>query len=649
VSRPSQPISPRAALTRTYLAIDARSLGLFRIGLAGLLLADLAGRARDVRDFYTNAGLLPNHTVLWRPQVERLFSMFLPASRGAEVWLMFALCAACYLALLVGWRTRVLQVVCFLLATSLHDRVLFVEGWGASALASLMLWTLFLPLGRRFSVDALRASLRARPDERPADLAPERLPPPDDRPAVSLACLGVLLQVAVILWCDRANQTGETWRAGTALHDLLWQARVVTVLGAWARVTLSAGTLAALTHAMRVVELVVPILVLAPVPRHWTRGLAIVALVGLHVGLALLVDLGGFAGAMIAFAPLLLTDAHWRGLARCVPRRGRRRSVYYDASCGVCFQIVRTLARLDVCGRLTWISNQDTSALPRDVPPDLLERTMLVVDPETDRRWTRSDAFAQLFAALPLGRLWAWPLLVPGLRAIALAAYDAFARNRTTISTSFGLAACGLPGAPPAPRAPAPAETPLAAWARARLPPLRELGAAFVLFALAADLLATEPWLPAALRWEHRPAWAAAAVSYPHVEQRWGFLAPDAPTRDSMVVIDAVTRAGRHVDPLNEAGLGAPTSPAADVPPRLPLDPRWSNYELRVAAMPPYHQALLEWVLRYPERTSRPDDAIVSFDAWVVEHASPRPGETEPTDVQRRRFIRWSQPTSPRP
>ena len=103
MSRPSQPISPRAALTRTYLTIDARSLGLFRVGLAALLLADLAGRARDVRDFYTNAGLVPNHTMLWRPQVERLFSVFLPASLSAEVWLTFALCAACYLALLVGW------------------------------------------------------------------------------------------------------------------------------------------------------------------------------------------------------------------------------------------------------------------------------------------------------------------------------------------------------------------------------------------------------------------------------------------------------------------------------------------------------------------------------------------------------------------
>ena len=68
--------SLRDAVIRTYLTIDGRSLGLFRIGLALLLLVDLARRFPHVRDFYTNVGLLPNHTVLWRPQVQRLFSIF---------------------------------------------------------------------------------------------------------------------------------------------------------------------------------------------------------------------------------------------------------------------------------------------------------------------------------------------------------------------------------------------------------------------------------------------------------------------------------------------------------------------------------------------------------------------------------------------
>jgi predicted DCC family thiol-disulfide oxidoreductase YuxK len=636
--------SLRDSLARTYLTIDGRSLGVFRVGLALLMLVDLVRRFPHVREFYTNAGLLPNHTVLWRPQVTRLFSVFFPVSLGQEVWITFAICAFCYVCLLVGWRTRVFQVVCFLLATSLHNRIVFVENWGSVAMGALMAWMIFLPLGRRFSVDALRASLRARRDETPADLVPERLPAPDERPFVSLACLAILLQLAAIYWFNFVHKSGETWKDGTAIHYVLWQERIVTTFGLWAREHAPFWVWKTLTHGTLVVESAAPFLLLAPVFRHWTRAVAILALSGLHVGIALLVNVGIFSAAMMAYFPLLLTDGHWQLFGRLVPTRGRRRTVYYDAGCGVCFQIVRVLARMDVHGRLTWISNQDLAALPKDVPADLLERTILVVDPERKRRWTRSDAFAQIFGALPLGRLWAWPLLVPGLRQLAGAAYDVFARNRTAISTTFGLAACGIPGAPPPRRAPEPTETPLHAWGRAQLPYLRELAVACLMFVFAADLSVSNAAMPQALRWEQRPSWLTAAVMYPHIFQSWSMFSPDAPPRDYMVVVDAVTREGRHVDPLNEVASRVATLPALDIPKRLGHDSFWCDYQLRIPNMPAYHQALLEWLLRYPERTGREGDTLVSFDVWLLEHASPKPGETTPTDVRRRSFLHWQQP-----
>ena len=637
----------RKELVRAYLTIDGRSLGLFRVGLALLMLVDLARRFPHVRDFYTNAGVLPNHTVLWRPQVNRLFSVFFPASLSHEVWILFALCGFCYLCLLVGWRTRLFQVLSFLAATSLHNRDVFTENWGSVAMGALMAWALFLPLDRRFSVDALR-SLRARRDEQPADLAPERLPPPDERPFVSLAILAVLLQLAVIYWFNFVHKSGATWHDGTAIHYVLWQERIITSIGLWAREHAPFALWAALTHGTLVVEGSAAFLLLSPVYRDWTRAAAILALGGLHVGIALLVNVGIFSAAMIAYYPLLLTEGHWRLFQRFVPTKGRKRTVYFDASCGVCFQVVRVLARLDVHRRLTWVSNQDLSLLPQGVSPELLEGTILVVD-ERDRRWTRSDAFAQIFAALPLGRLWAWPLLVPGLRALAGVGYDAFARNRTAISTSFGLAACGIPGAPPPRRAPEPTETPVGAWARAQLPYLRELAVAFVMLIFAADASVANVSVPPALRWESRPQWMVTAVMYPHIFQSWSMFSPDAPLRDYMVVVDAVTRDGRHVDPLNEVSSRVAALPVDDIPKRLGHDSFWCDYILRIPNMPVYHQAFIEWILRYPERTGREQDTLVSFEAWSLEHASPKPGETTPTDVQRHRFLQWQQPAPPPP
>jgi hypothetical protein len=165
-----------------------------------------------------------------------------------------------------------------------------------------------------------------------------------------------------------------------------------------------------------------------------------------------------------------------------------------------------------------------------------------------------------------------------------------------------------------------------------------------VMFVFAADLSVANLSIPESLRMERRPAWAAAAVAYPHIFQSWSMFSPDAPLRDYMLVVDAVTRDGRHVDPLNEAGSRVAALPVDDIPKRLGHDSFWCDYELRIPTMPAYHQALLEWLLRYPERTGRERDTIVAFDVWLLEHASPKPGETAPSDVRRRRIIQWREP-----
>ena len=122
-------------------------------------------------------GLIPNHTVLWRPPFPRIFSVFFMASLPEESALWFCIAFVCFFCFTIGYRTRLFHLLSFAMTTSLHNRILCAENWGGVAMAVLMVWTAFLPLGRRFSVDAIRASLRARPDETPG-----RWPPACRRP-----------------------------------------------------------------------------------------------------------------------------------------------------------------------------------------------------------------------------------------------------------------------------------------------------------------------------------------------------------------------------------------------------------------------------------------------------------------------------------
>jgi len=634
-----------------WLAADPRSLGLGRIGLGVALLCDLALRAPQLTLFYSNAGLLPNHTVLWQPTVPRLFSLFFMVSLPHEATLVFLACGFCFAALAVGYRTRLFQALSLVAAISLHNRIIFVEGEGSVALGALCLWTLFLPLGRRFSVDALRASLRERPDHVAADLDPARAPRAADAPVVSLAVAGLRLQFAGMLMLWFAHRSGAAWRDGTALHLLLHQDRAVTWLGLWAREHLSRSLLATVGRAIRIAPLAIGVLLLLPLlPGGRGRRLGLLVLLG-WVGLvAALVNLGNWAAALLAYGPFFLDRRDWDTLvARARRRDGARpatRLLFFDSDCGICFLTARVLRRMDRLGRLRLLANDDAAAFPPGFSVDagLLERTVLVVDPLSGRRWTRAAAFAEVARVLPGG----WPVALlmrlPVVRDVAGLVYDRVAFNRSRISAWFGLAACGVPARAPQAPAPAPPAPPAGGgswfcrawrWLREKRGPLRELLAALVLLALAGDAAAVNP------------PWAQTLVGYTGLFQRWTLWAPDPPRTDRFVFVDAQTADGRHVDPFNAAGSRRSDLPATAIPPRLAESALFAEYARQIPERAVYHQAFIEWVLRHPERTGDARDQIVAFDATAIDDDSPPPGEEVARNARARVFRHWAAAAPP--
>ncbi len=116
-------------------------------------------------------------------------------------------------------------------------------------------------------------------------------------------------------------------------------------------------------------------------------------------------------------------------------------------------------------------------------------------------------------------------------------------------------------------------------------------------------------------------------------------FASDAPLGDETVVVEAVTADGRHVDPYSEVASRYRYPGSGEIPVRLDNDSFFFNYSVRIPDQAAYHQAFLEWILAYPQRTHRPNDRIVSFDAICVENDSPPPGQTRPHNLRRRTFM----------
>jgi hypothetical protein len=670
------------AIRNIYFTFDPRSLGLGRIGLAWLLLYDLWRRVGGIPTWYTNEGLLPNHAVLWRPDGDYIFSFFLAASTRAEVAVLFVMVAMTYLCFLVGWRTRLFHVLSFICLVSVHSRGTFLENGGDVALNLLCAWTMFLPMGARFSVDAVLASLRAHEDHTVAGLG-ERTPwrARAARPVVSLAVLAVLLQISVIYYFNAVHKHGWTWREGKAIHYVLYQERMVTWFGVLVRRYMTLPLSMILTYATLIIEISAPLLVLNPVLRYRTRSIAILLFPALHLAFAAFLNLGQFSFNMMGYFPLLLAEADWNTINRWVaPPDNRARTVRFDPSSPLLSALARLLARLDAFDRLTF----------RALGPDESNDRWTVVDSVTNRRTNGVLAMAECIDALAFGRPLALLLRTGPGQKLGELLVRWVSRRDQAISEGYALkplapddtvsrtveravsaseddppdqpddhAKAALPVETPPPQAaapdvaPAPAPAAAAAvvvsriprydepdegppvqrWLRRRTTQVRELALAVFMLALASQVLLENKAVPQQLKWG-QPKWMQQIVGYPRLFQGWGMFSSDVPVGERMLYVDAVTFGGRHVDPFNEAGSRVANLPVERIPEHMEQDEFWCDYTNRIPDRQVYWRMLKEWIFAYHLRTMRREDRIISFEAKLLESDSPPPGEREPRNFR---------------
>lgn len=188
-----------------------------------------------------------------------------------------------------------------------------------------------------------------------------------------------------------------------------------------------------------------------------------------------------------------------------------------------------------------------------------------------------------------------------------------------------------------------PPPAPPAGWLGRSGPSVREGLVVWCMFLAATQVLVENPAVRRLAK-VTQPRFAQAWVSYLQLFQGWAMFAPDAPLGDMNVFVEAVTADGRKVDPFSEAAGPRYPAPGPRVPPRLDQSSFFCDYLTRIERRRSYHQALLEWLLAYPDRTGRDQDRIVSLRAFVVEDDSPPPGEREPRNVRVRPFLEWEAP-----
>jgi len=305
-----------AAFAAAYLSADRRVLGLFRICFGLVLSYDLLRRVPEAARLYSDEGVLSAHFLQRHPQASPQFSCLFACSSALQVKFVFALIGLVYVAYCLGLCTRLMQILAFVACTSLNSRNLFFEDGGTCTTILLAAWTLFLPLSERYSLDALlsdarRSSIRARVLARAAR----------QKPFVSLAVLAILLQAATIYYFNAAHKTGSTWRHGEAVHLVLWQHRVNTHFAFWFAHHEPSWFSPLATWLVIRVERLMPLLLLFPVLRTYTRGAAFVAALALHGGIALMMTLGPFSYSMMALLLLCVQGDVLDAVGQKLPRK----------------------------------------------------------------------------------------------------------------------------------------------------------------------------------------------------------------------------------------------------------------------------------------------------------------------------------------
>jgi hypothetical protein len=299
-------------LAREIFAIDLRSLAALRVAVATLLMVDLHLRARHLSALYTDQGILPRaFSGDSRGMLPSLHA--LGGSVGFEAAL-FALAAGSAAALLVGWHTRIFTFLSWLLLDSLQRRNFMVLGMGDDLMKVVLFWSLFLPLGARFSIDSRRAGSAS-----PGNVS-------------SPASAALLLQVAFVYFFSGWMKTGPEWTAdGSAIsyalgHDY-WARPLARVTGGFPEV------LRALTPLVLWFERLGPLFLFSPFANARLRIVFVLAFCFFMLGLGVHIDLGlipwASAVAMLPFLPGTVWDHLARALALApgvqppVPRRPR--------------------------------------------------------------------------------------------------------------------------------------------------------------------------------------------------------------------------------------------------------------------------------------------------------------------------------------
>lgn len=306
-------------------ALDLRSLALFRVAISLIIFLDAIQRSRSVFSHYANLGVWPVVEAIMTHDSHAFSLNFINGNTTFQL-IMFIVTMIASVSLMIGYKTRLSTCIVWGLVVSIHNRNILVLNTGDDLLRLLMFWSMFLPLGARYSVDnAINPS------------------PSSTNKYLNPSSAALVIQFVCFYWASYILKTGIEWEEGTALYYALSIDQYTTPFGYF--LLRFPNLLAALTQGYLLVELLLPFMLCSPFAHGLVRSAAVALMLVFHLGIGFSLELGMYTWAPVVGALALLPSYFWDRLvghfAFMVGMRHYSRGlvIYYDAD----IPVTRTL------------------------------------------------------------------------------------------------------------------------------------------------------------------------------------------------------------------------------------------------------------------------------------------------------------------
>jgi hypothetical protein len=360
---------------------DGEALSLFRILLGLLLLVNLYfNLVPYLIDFFSDMGI---YTRAVNAETHRLADWRSVLQFCEEPWqlcLFIAVFTISLVCFIFGYQTKLANWVVFICFYSIYYRGLIFTSGGDMLLRLFILWCLFLPLNRFWSVDA--ALNRA----------------PRDVPIPRALKAGVRAQILLLYFFGAVYKLiGAPWQNGTAPALAMHDGAQGTVLGSMLAENIPL-LIPPINYGIIVFQLLFGLLVYSPYFNRITRPIALAGAFLMHVSFIFLLNIGVFPYICIAYLVLLFPNEWWETLLAKRRARLEKIRIYFEPGCDFCEKMALLFRE--------FLLSPNTAVLPADANAKMLEllraqNTWVVTDAATRTIYIKWEAVAFILRQNP--------------------------------------------------------------------------------------------------------------------------------------------------------------------------------------------------------------------------------------------------------